>query len=126
MKTSSPLERKIFRASPGSLAKPKNFNGIGGAAGTTGGFHPGPFGWSVAAEPAACGIFTDSACDTKIFRPDPAYTVPSLEASRSSRSVGSRLAGPRTFFATPPPRRGAVLGVAVGRGCDADTGVPPG
>ena len=37
MNTSSPLDRKILFGSPGWLAKPKNFSGIGGAAGIAGG-----------------------------------------------------------------------------------------
>src|SRR6266853_2883886 len=102
MNTSSPLERKIFLGSPGLLAKPKNFKGIGGGAATDGGWYPGFVLLSVV--PLSCGVgITGSACDTKMFLPEPSYLICSVEASCSRCSVGSRLCGGRSFFAEPEP-----------------------
>src|ERR1700692_710201 len=98
MKTSSPLERKIFLGSPFFLAKPKNFKGIGGAAATGGGCQIlGSFGPTV---PGANGVgITGSGCDTKMFLPEPSYLICSADANCARLRVGSRLCGRRSFFA---------------------------
>jgi hypothetical protein len=53
---------------------------------------------------------TSSACDTKIFRPLPSYSVCSLLASKSNRRVGSRFS--RRGFLPPfvPEREDARVG----------------
>src|ERR1700691_1199276 len=99
MKTSSPLERKIFLGSPGLLAKPKNFSGIGGGAATGGGVYTPAFGAS--GDPGASGVgIATSACATKIFRPKPSYLTCSAEASCVRCKVGSRLCGAGDFLPT--------------------------
>src|SRR5580704_3449501 len=97
MKTSSPLARNTFFGSPGWLAKPKNFKGIGVGATGTGIWYIGPS--SFLATPGARGVgITGSGCDTKMFLPEPSYLICSVEASCCRCSVGSRLCGGRSFF----------------------------
>src|SRR5579864_212685 len=71
---------------------------------------PGP---SVRPGAIGFGIAISSACDIKMFLPLPSYCVFSLEASRSSRNVGSRLST-RAFFpsfnAAFPGRGGGACG----------------
>ena len=53
---------------------------------------------SVVPFPLGCSIFTGSAEETKMFRPEPVYLVCSLVASNCNCRVGSRLSGCATFF----------------------------
>src|SRR5580693_9701111 len=107
MKTSSPLERKTFLSSPGRLAKPKNLSGIGGG-GACGGIcmtallSLPPLLLSVVPLPCGIGI-TASACEMKMFLPEPSYLICSVEASSCRCKVGSRLCGGRSFFADVDP-----------------------
>src|ERR1700685_1588919 len=86
MKTSSPSDRKIFLASPGLLANPKNFRLMGGGGGGGGGRVSAAFSSSVFTVVMGCGI---SDCARKPFRPVPSYLVSSLAFSQSYRRLGS-------------------------------------
>src|ERR1022692_153216 len=118
MKVSSPLMRKTFLGSPGLLAKPKNFRGIGGAADTTGGWYSSAFLTSVAPVPSGFWITTSSACATKIFLPEPSYLIASVEASCCKCRVGSRLCGGGSFFPGVELRRGAGWAALAGDACE--------
>src|SRR5580698_9669090 len=104
MKTSSPLERKTFLSSPGRFAKPKNLRGIGGG-GACGGIcmTASLISLLLSVVPLRSGIgITASACDTKMFLPEPSYLICSVEASNCRCKVGSRLCG-RYFFPDADP-----------------------
>src|SRR5580692_4357554 len=114
MKTSSPSDRKIFLASPGLLANPKNFRLMGGGGGGGGGPLSAALCASVFTDATGCGI---SACARKTFRPVPSYLVSSLAFSQSYRRLGSSERGAvLAFLPWPLPVRPAPAGreVAVG------------
>src|ERR1039458_1237203 len=96
---------------------------MGGGAACTGGDHGvGAFCASVTPGAPGLGMTTSSACDTKMFLPRPSYTVCSVEASKSSRSVGSRFST-RGFFPGFPPGRTVTRGAMGAAACALDAGV---
>src|SRR6185369_5988413 len=88
IKTSSPVDKKIFFVSPVRLANPKNLRLIGGGGGGGGG--PCATTGCCTADATGFGI---STCTWKMLRPAPSYLVSSLARNQSYRNVGSRLRG---------------------------------
>src|SRR5438445_2245140 len=101
--TSSPCERKIFFGSPGWFAKPKNFSGMGACWGGGGRWYFDSSAFARSVVPLVTGVGGASACETKMFLPDPSYFSFSVAASSSNLRVGSRLCGARAFLAEEPP-----------------------
>src|SRR5882672_7088831 len=111
MKISSPADRKIFLASPGLLAKPKNFKLIGG-----GGVGCGTTGPATTTGLLCTGsIGNDPAI--KMFLAVPAYLICSVWRNKSRSRVGSSR-GSATFTNFPEAvRRSAGLAALVDEFC---------